>query len=296
MVPLTGVAAFVAVVRSGSFVRASATLDLTTSAVSRSVARLEKELGVRLLQRTTRKVTLTEEGRAYFSHCEHLLESFDEAGEAVRRRRAALSGRLRVEVSVAFGRVVLMPALSRFMQANPELELELRMTDRIADLLEDGIDAAVRIGVQSDSSLVAQTIGTTRFATVAAPSLLAGKTIRRPSDLAQLPQIQFMQVSTGRRRPWYFERKGVREELTPGGRLAIASGDALVEAAVRGLGVIQTMDFLAAPQLKSGQLVQVLRPWVAPGPPVSVVYPTSRFVSARVRAFTDFVREALQTG
>ena len=108
---LTGVVAFVAVVHAGSFVRAGVALDLTTSAVSRAVARLERELGVRLLERTTRKVALTEEGRAYFSHCEHLLDAFDQAGEAVRQRRGTVAGRLRVEVPVSFGRMVLIPAL-----------------------------------------------------------------------------------------------------------------------------------------------------------------------------------------
>jgi LysR family transcriptional regulator for bpeEF and oprC len=295
MLPLTGVEAFVAVVRTGSFVRAGDALELSTSAVSRSVARLERALGVRLLQRTTRKVALTDEGRAYHGHCEHLLDAFNQANEAVQRHRATLAGRLRVEMAVSFGRLVLMPALPAFLQAHPGLELQVGMSDRIADLIEDGIDVAVRVGEQRDSTLVAQTVGRTRWTTVVAPSLLGRKSVRRPADLARLPGVDFLFPSTGRPRPWFFERDGVREEVATGGRLAIGSGEALVDAAVQGLGVVQTLDLLVEAHLQSGRLVRLLRAWESPGPPISVVYPSGRYVSARVRAFTEFVRAALHT-
>jgi LysR family transcriptional regulator for bpeEF and oprC len=295
VLPLTGVEAFVAVVRTGSFVRAGDALDLSTSAVSRSVARLERALGVRLLQRTTRKVALTDEGRAYHGHCEHMLDAFNQANEAVQQHRATLAGRLRVEVAVSFGRIVLMPALPAFVQAHPALELQIGMSDRVADLIEDGIDVAVRVGEQRDSSLVAQTIGRTRWTTVAAPSLVARKSLRRPADLTRLPSVDFLYPSTGRPRPWYFERDGVREELPPSARLGVGSGEALVDAAVLGLGVVQTLDILVEAHLRAGRLVRLLRGWEAPGPPISVVYPSGRYVSARVRAFTEFVRGALHT-
>ena len=162
MLPMAGVEAFIAVVRAGSFVGATAALDLSTSAVSRSVARLEHALGVRLLQRTTRKVALTEEGRAYQAHCEQLLDAFEAASEAVRLRRSQPVGRLRVEVSVTFGRIVLVPAVQAFLDANPGLELHVGLSDRVADLVEEGIDVAVRVGVLQDSSLVALAVGDTR--------------------------------------------------------------------------------------------------------------------------------------
>jgi LysR family transcriptional regulator for bpeEF and oprC len=292
--PLAGVEAFVAVVKTGSFVRAGAALDLTTSAVSRSVARLERALGVRLLQRTTRKVAPTDEGRDYYDRCEHLLGAFAEATEAVQRQRATLAGPLRVESGVAFGRQVLMPALPAFVNAHPALELHLGLSDRIADLFEDRIDAAVRIGALQDSSLVAQTVGRTRWMTVAAPALLAGRAVRRPADLDRLPRVDFFYPSSGRLRSWYFERDGVREERPPGARLSIGSGEALVDAAVQGLGVVQTLDFLVADELRAGRLVRLLKPWETLGPPIAVVVPSGRFVSARVRAFTEFVRDALR--
>ena len=294
MLPMAGVEAFIAVVRAGSFVGAAAALDLSTSAVSRSVARLEHALGVRLLQRTTRKVALTEEGRAYQAHCEQLLDAFEAASEAVRLRRSQPVGRLRVEVSVTFGRIVLVPAVQAFLDANPGLELHVGLSDRVADLVEEGIDVAVRVGVLQDSSLVALAVGDTRWATVAAPSLLAGRPqIRRPADLERMPRVDFFYPSTGKVRRWFFERNGVREELSPAGRLTLGGGDALVEAAVQGLGVIQTLDYVVEPDLRAGRLVRLLPRWEAPGPPISVVYPSGRYVSARVRAFTEFVRAAL---
>ena len=286
--------AFVAIVRTGSFVRAGNALDLTTSAVSRSVARLERSLGVRLLQRTTRKVALTDEGRAYHAHCEHLLDAFSLASEAVQRGRATLSGRLRVDMPFAFGRLVLMPALPGFIEAHPDIELQLGMSDRIADLIEEGIDATVRIGLQRDSTLVAQTVGRTRLLTVAAPSLLAGRSIRKPTDLEKLPRVDLFNPATGRARSWSFTRGDVREELEPGGRLQIGGAEALVDAASAGLGVIQTLDFLVDAQVRAGRLVRLLRSWEAEGPPISVLYPSGRYVSARVRAFTEFVRETVR--
>lgn len=295
MLPLAGVEAFVAVVRTGSFVRAASALDLSTSAVSRSLARLERALGVRLLQRTTRKVGLTDEGRAYHLHCEHLLDAFQQANEAVRLHRATPAGRLRVETPVSFGRLVLLPALPAFLDAHPELELQLGMSDRVLDLVEEGIDAAVRIGDLRDSTLVAQKVGQTRWTTVAAPTLLEGRpAVRRPADLARLSCVDFFYPTTGKVRPWYFERGSVREERPAGARLTIGSGEALLDAAVQGLGVVQTLDFLVEAQVRAGRLVRLLRSWEAPGPPISVVYPSGRYVSARVRAFTEFVREALQ--
>src|SRR5262249_13509378 len=142
MIPLTGVQAFVAVVQAGSFVGAAGALELTTSAVSRSVARLERALGVRLLQRTTRKVVLTNEGRAYHEQCTLLLDAFAQANESVNSKRSTPSGRLRVDAPTSLGKSVLIPALPKFMKKNPLIELQLGLNDRIVDLLEEGIDVA----------------------------------------------------------------------------------------------------------------------------------------------------------
>jgi LysR family transcriptional regulator, regulator for bpeEF and oprC len=288
MPPLAEIEAFVAVVRTGSFVRAAASLNLSTSAVSRAVARLEAALGVRLLQRTTRIVALTDEGRAYHMRCEGLLDAFQEATESVRADRSRLTGRLRVEASGAFGRIVLLPVLRNLLDAHPDLVLQIGLSDRVIDLVEEGVDVAVRIGWLPDSSLVAQTVGDTRLVTVAAPSLL------RPADLVRLPRVDFFRPSTGKARPWYFERDGVREELPPTARLSLGSAEALVEAAVQGIGAIQTLDYIVNAQVRAGQLVRLLRRWESPGPPVSVVVPSGRYVSARVREFIALVRDALR--
>jgi LysR family transcriptional regulator for bpeEF and oprC len=294
MIPLAGVEAFVAIVRAGSFVGAAGALELTTSAVSRSVARLERALGARLLHRTTRKVTLTDEGRAYYEHCAQLLETFAQASEAVAARSAAPRGRLRVDVPVSLGRLVLLPALPHFLERHPLLELQLGMNDRVVDLLEEGIDAAVRIGELRDSGLVAVKVGQTRWVTVAAPLHLKGRpTVRQPRDLAQVDCVNFFYPSTGKPRTWEFRRAAARELFEPPARLLVGNAEAAVDAAAAGLGALQILDFLVEPAVREGRLVRLLRDWEVPGPPISVVYPSNRYVSARVRAFVDFVRETV---
>lgn len=294
VIPLAGVQAFVAVVRAGSFVGAASALDLSTPAVSRSIARLERALGVRLLQRTTRKVSLTDEGRAYHAHCSRLLEGFAEASDSVKLGRALPQGRLRVDVPMSLGRLVLLPALPAFLAANPALALQFGMSDRLVDLLEEGVDAAVRIGELVDSGLVAQRVGQTRWVTAAAPSYLAGRPRpTRPRDLARMDCIGFFYPSTGKPRTWEFLRKGVREVFEPEARVVIGNAEATVDAAVQGMGVVHTLDFLVEPAIREGKLARVLTGWEAPGPPISVVYPSNRYLSARVRVFADFVKQVL---
>lgn len=294
MVPLAGVEAFVAVVRAGSFVGAATALALSTSAVSRSIARLERALGVRLLHRTTRKVLLTDEGRAYHAHCARLLEGFAEANDEVKFGRTAPQGRLRVDMPVSLGRLVLLPALPRFLAAYPALELQLGMNDRIVDLLEEGVDAAVRIGDLRDSGLVAQKVGQTRWVTAAAPSYLAGRPRpRHPRDVAGMDCIGFFYPSTGKPRTWEFMRGDVREVFEPRARLVMGNAEATVDAAVQSMGVVQTLNFLVESAVREGKLVRLLHAWDAPGPPISVIYPSNRYLSARVRVFSEFVRQTL---
>lgn len=281
-------------VRAGSFVGAATALDLTTPAVSRSIARLEHALGVRLLQRTTRKVSLTDEGRAYHAHCVRLLEGFAEASDSVKLGRALAQGRLRVDVPMSLGRLVLLPALPALLAANPALELQFGMSDRLVDLLEEGVDAAVRIGDLLDSGLVAQRVGQTRWVTAAAPGYLAGRARpTRPRDLARLDCIAFFYPSTGKTRAWEFVRKGVREVFEPDARVVIGNAEATVDAAVQGMGVVHTLDFLLEPAIREGKLERLMTAWEAPGPPISVVYPSNRYLSARVRVFAEFVRQVL---
>lgn len=295
MVPLTGIQAFVAVVRAGSFVGAATTLDLTTSAVSRSVARLERALGVRLLQRTTRKVVLTDEGRAYHEQCALLLDAFAQANESVGSKRATPSGRLRVDAPTSLGKSVLIPALPQLLKDNPLLELQLGLNDRIVDLVEEGIDVAVRVGELRDSRLVAVKVGQTRWATVASPRYLKGrKAVRKPGDLAHVDCVNFFFPSTGKPRTWEYRRGAKRETFEPPSRLLIGNPEAAVHAVIAGLGVLQILDSEVEGAVREGKLARVLQGWEPPGPPISVVYPSNRYISTRVRAFVDFVREALR--
>lgn len=294
MVPLAGIEAFVAVVRAGSFVGAANALDVTTSAVSRAVARLESALNVRLLQRTTRKVTLTDEGRAYHQHCVQLLDAFAEANESVRALRATASGRLRVSAPVSLGKLVLLPALPGYLTDNPLLELQLELNDRIVNLVEEGVDVAVRVGEVRDTGLVVAKVGQPNWATVASPRYLKGRpSIRHPSDLARVDCVSFCYPSTGKLRTWEYKRGAKRQTFEPTSRLLISNGEAMVDAALGDLGVIQALDFEVERAVRERKLVRLLREWDPPGPPISVVYASNRYVSTRVRGFIDFVRRTM---
>lgn len=295
MIPLSGVEAFVAVVEAGSFVGAGQALDLTTSAVSRAVARLEQSLGVRLLHRTTRRVQPTEEGLAYFARSVRLLRDFAEANEAAAHGRDTPLGRLRAEVPVSLGRLLIVPALPGFLRRFPGVELQLGMNDRVADLLEEGIDVALRIGELSDSSLVAHRIGATRWVTAAAPRYLEAHGIPEdPQDLHGLDCVRFFFPTTGRPLSWQFERDGQRLSVDMPSRLTLGNAEATVEAAEIGLGVTQTLDYMLEPAIRAGRLVRLLQACECPGPPISAIHPSNRYLSSRVRCFIDFARATLE--
>ena len=284
---------FARVVEHGSFARAAESLDLARPAATTAVAKLEKRLGVRLLHRTTRRLSLTDEGRAFYEGCVRILEELAETEDSLSGARLAPRGRLRASVPNALIYQALFPALPRFMERYPELALELGVTDRAVNRVEEGIDCAVRaVPIADDATLVARRISLVKRVTCAAPRYLAARgTPRRIEDLEQHNCIRFISPSTGRPTDWQFEKDGGQRSFEPRGNFGVTSLEGAVAAAAAGIGVAQVSDLLAMPELRSGALKPVLLDWIAPGPPLTVVYPSNRYLTAKVKAFSDFIAE-----
>jgi DNA-binding transcriptional LysR family regulator len=281
---------FVKVAERRSFIRAAHDLGVTQSGVSNAINRLESELGVRLLARTTRSVGLTEDGAAYLDRCRQILASLDEAESVLNRARLKPSGRLRVDMPVAFGRIKVVPLLPAFRADYPEVELALSFTDRYVDLVGEGIDMAIRFGELKDSSLIARRLKPTRFGVVGAPDYFAeyGRP-RRPEDVAGHNCLSFVSHETGMVRDWQFERDGATVAVTPKGAMSFTDGAALCVAACAGLGLAQLHGYYTDEAIGAGGLVPVLRRFSPPASPISLVYPTSRHLAPKVRAFVDFM-------
>jgi LysR family transcriptional regulator for bpeEF and oprC len=284
---------FARVVEHGSFARAAEDLDVAKPAVSIAVARLEKRLGVRLLHRTTRTLSLTDEGRAYYEGCVRILDDLAETEDSLSKARARPRGRLRVSTPNAFIHQAFITELPRFLERNPELSVELVLTDRAVNLVEEGIDCAVRaVNIPDDSTLVARRISDVYWLTCASPRYLqANGTPRTIAELAGHNCIRFVSPSTNRLLDWRFDNGEEQVTFTPRGSLGVTSLEGAAAAAAAGVGIAQVSDVLAMPQLRSGSLRPLFVDWVVPGPPLQVVYPGGRYLTAKVRAFTDFVAE-----
>jgi LysR family transcriptional regulator, regulator for bpeEF and oprC len=289
MESLAGVTAFVRTAQLRSFTAAGRALGLSASAVAKAVARLEASLGARLLHRTTRTVTLTDDGAVFLAHAQRALTALEDAASVV-GRGTTLRGTLRIDAPVVLGRERLVPALVRWLDAHPQLSVDVRLSDRWTPLIEEGIDVAVRIGPIADSRLVARRLGEHRLALVAAPAYLAARgTPRRPGDLDRHAGIAFRMPTSGRPRPWQLRHRTRTVELRPRGALLLDEGEALVRAAEAGAGLAQVPDYMAEAGLARGTLVRVLDAF-APAPmPVSAVYAQAQIVAPKVRAFVDFL-------
>jgi len=286
---------FVSVAELGSFTRAANALGLSRARVSEAVAELESALGARLLHRTTRHVTTSDDGRAYYERARQILSDLDDAEALVTGAPRSARGRLRVAMPMALARAFVVPALPRFLAAHPELALEVRLENRSLALLEDGVDCAISYGKPADDSLIAQSVTTTHLLTCAAPAYLARHgTPRAPDDLSGHACVLFLSLDSARPAPWAFLERGAARELRPDGSLAFNSMEACVEAAVAGLGVTQVLSSIAAPALKARRLRAVLSENAAPGPSIYLVYPPQRRASVRLRALLDFLREVFE--
>ena len=294
---------FVRVVDTGAFTRAAEVLHMPKATVTTLVQNLEVHLRVKLLNRTTRRVSVTTDGAAYYERCIRILADVEETESALGRTKSSPRGRLRVDVPVTFGRRVLVPALPDFFARYPDIRLEVGCSDRPVDLIEEGVDCVVRGGVQPDSTLVARRVGQVEFIACASPGYLERHGVpKHPHDLIHHRCINYFSSKTGRNMDWDFSKDGERIELQPDGFVALNDGEAYHEAGLAGLGIMQAATFMVNDALGGGKLRCVLSDWRIEPLPVWIMYPQNRHLSAKVRVFVEWIadlftaKSGLQTG
>ncbi|MGN7098499.1 LysR family transcriptional regulator [Brevundimonas diminuta] len=283
-----GIDEFTAVAEQASFSAAAKRLGLSTSAVSREIARLEDRLQTRLLHRTTRRVELTDAGRDFLSRCRRLIDERDEALAAVQPDDQAPRGLLRMTCSVSYGERFIAPAVNAFARQNPELRIELDLDNRLRDLVGDGYDLAVRFGHLTDSRLMARRLASRRLILCASPDYLARR--GAPRDLSEIPSHDGL---IGSAEHWRFTEAGREVSLRPTGRWRCNSGAAVLDAALQGLGLCQLPDFYVAEALSAGALVSLLDEARPPDEGVWAVHPHPRHVPPKVRAMIDWLHDRL---
>ena len=281
--------AFVRVAETQSFSEGARRLGKSKSLISRQIAALEGELGVRLFQRTTRSITLTEAGRGFFERSVRILADVEEATLSVSRLQAAPRGCLRINAPMSFGFLHLAPALPEFLRRYPEIQVDMVMNDRVVDLIDEGFDVAVRIGRLTESSLIARRLAPVRIVVCASPAYLDRHgTPRTPDDLAQHQCLINSTIVPSNE--WRFIRPGGKPwPLTVDGPLRANNGDALKAAVLAGLGLTMLPSFIVGEALRLGQLVAVLADFIPQDVALNAVYPHSRLLSPKVRAFVDFM-------
>lgn len=284
--------AFTRVVELESFTKAALSLNLPKTTVSAQVLALEKRLRVKLLHRTTRRISVTTDGAAYYERAIRLLNELEETEAALNQATVNAKGRLRVDVPAPLGRLVIIPSLPDFFKRYPDIQLEIGCDDRPIDLLEEGVDCVIRIGNLLDSTLVARRVGTMQFMLVATPEYL--DTHGRPAspdDLQRHHGVHFFSSKTGKVHPFLLAQDGVTQEVTTIRQLAINNGDAMVSACLTGLGICQLPTFMVQGFLASGEIESVLAGYVTEDLPMHALYPQNRHLSSKVRAFIEWVAE-----
>lgn len=285
--------AFAEAAKQGSFARAARELGLSPSAVAKSVLRLEQHLHLRLFHRTTRRVTLTQEGAALYERSRRVLEELAALELSAAGAAQAPSGVLRVDAPLFYGRQVLVPAAAALAQRHRDLGLDLRLSDRFADVIGEGLDAVLRVGQIADSGLVALPIGEQQLRVYGAPGYFKRRRAPQvPADVEGHDCVVFRNPSSGRERPWDFRVQGRRLTVQPKARYVIDDGEGLVSAAVAGLGLIQVPDYMAEAAVRARHLKETLADFRPEPMPISLVYPSRRQVPVRVRALIDALTSA----
>ncbi len=287
---------FIAVVDSGSFARAAARLGVSSGQASKLVSALEADLGVQLLHRTTRALSTTEMGLAYYSRMRAILDDIAALEDATRASTLAPSGKLRITAPIAFGAAELTPALLDFARLHPRIDLDVSFSDRLTNIIDEGFDVAVRIGAPADSSLIGRRIAEARIVVVASPVYLRGSgEPKMPADLKDKACV----IDTNFRDPtrWRF-RSPAGEPLVVdvGGRLLLSSGEACTAAAAEGFGIARVPDFIAARRLAAGDLVRILTAFEDEPLAIQVLYPPTRWLAPKLRALIDFLAGRFRSG
>jgi len=285
---------FSRVAERGSFAQAADELDISRAAASGHVATLEKHLGVRLLNRTTRRVSLTAEGADFLRRCRRILDEVQDAEETLRGSRSRPQGLLRVDVPVAFGRYLLLPALPEFVRRYPAIDLDIRLNDRVVDLVAERVDVALRVGAIQQTGLVTRRVAQVNVVTCASPSYLADHgEPRTPDDLRQ-HRLLALTPAGGGSPDWSFPAPYSSRRLKLHFAMQFNAAEAPVIAAAAGLGITRTADLILAEYVARGELTMILNDFILPGPPVSLVYPSAGHQSPKVRVFSDFAADLMR--
>jgi DNA-binding transcriptional LysR family regulator len=293
---VNGMRVLAAIVDSGSFVRAGEALEMSQSGVSRAVARLEARLNIRLFDRTTRKVSLTDEGRRFYAQIHPLLAGLEDAVASAGEGAVAVRGKLRVNIDPLLARLLLGPRLGAFLKHHPELELDLFARDHLGDMVGDGIDLAIRLGQPQNSSLIARKLLDTRVLTVATQAYLRKHgTPKKPIDLesAEHTCIHFRNPATGRPFDWEFHRGGKVTIVHPRSQITLNDAGAMESVLLSGYGLAQVIDIAVEPLLRSGALLPVLGAWPDERFPLYALYPSRQHPPAKTRAFLEFFQSLL---
>lgn len=280
------VLAFVRVADAQSFTLASERLGLSRSAIGKCIARLEQGLGARLFHRSTRNVSLSDEGRLFYEHAQRILAEVDNATGALASRQQAPRGRLRIDLPVALGRLHIMPVLADYLSQWPELDADVSFSDDYTDLVRDGVDIAIRVGGDVDSRLVRRVLAPHRLITCAAPDYLKRHGApETPDDLPRHQTLAFTHM--GALVPWRFAQHHQERSVSVAGRLRLSNTEALRDAALTGAGIVQLGAFLVGDDIRRGRLVPLLESCAPPGAPVCAVYPHRRHLAPKVRRLID---------
>jgi DNA-binding transcriptional LysR family regulator len=288
---LLALRAFVRIAEAGSFAKAADTMNLPRSSVSKLLQDLEGRLGTKLLERTTRAVTMTEDGAAYHERAVRVLADIDEMDSTVAEARMAPKGRLRVDAGSSLANMILIPALPSFQQAYPDIDLQLGISDRHIDLIGDGVDCVLRAGPLVDTSMVARKLCELDWVTCASPAYLAGRKIpKEPAELENRHRlVGYFSAASGRTIPLRYARGDERIEIVPRSGIAVNESTAHLNSLLSGLGVGQTYGFMMRPHAEAGALMELLADWKPKSFALHLVYPASRFPSQKLRAFSDWV-------
>ena len=290
---LLAMRAFARVVESGGFTRAADSLDVPLATVSKLVRELEAHVGVRLLQRTTRRVTVTPEGQDYYAKSTRILRDLEDIDASFNLARGKPRGHLRVDVGGSTARDVLIPLLPDFVSRYPDIRIDLGVSDRSVDLISDNVDCVIRGGPLQSSSLVGRRLGEAALITCATPGYLKQYgTPAYPDELKNGHRlVSYVSSLTGRAVPFRFERDGEKTEIKVDHRMGVNESNAHLAACVAGLGIVQTFAYAAEASLREGSLVEILKRWRPQPYPFHVVYPQSRHVTHRLRVFIDWLLE-----
>ncbi len=290
MVRWDGVNEFVAVAETESFTRASERLGVSTAQVSRQISALEARLATRLFYRTTRRVSTTDAGQLYYQHCRQVLDALEQAEQAVTHLQTVPRGKLRLTAPVTYGEQVIAPLVNDFVLRYPDLEVEMHLTNQQLDLVAEGYDLAVRLGQLESSSLMARRLGSRTLYVCASPAYLLAW--GSPRSLAELDRHNCLQ---GNLRHWRFQEGGRPRTVRISGNLRCDSGRALLDAALKGVGMVQLPDYYVQPALDAGALVPLLTSYQDDDDGIWGVYPHNRHLSPKVRLLLDYIAETLGT-